>query len=378
MSVDRVIRLPLGPAREAPAQALVGHVPRISTIPCFEAVVDEWTRLAATGGDVFATWEWATTWWDHFGAGRQLDLAGCYDEESRLAGILPLYTSSVGPFSVTRLIGYPVGSRSHLICAPADRAAIAGGLVAALRHRNSDLFIGEGLPADEGWDRHIEGAVVASVPSPTLSLESYSAWNDYLASRSSSFRKMLRHEERALQRDHGLAFRRTTSFDELECDLDTFIALHFDRWATGSNLLRGSRIAFHRAFARVALERGWLRLWFLELDDKPVAAWYGFRFGGVDTYYQAGRASAPLHRGRSLGTVLIAHTIREALADGITEYRFGPGGGAYKYRFTDDDPGLQTLVLPMSVLGRSAVRLQRVTSGSRTLRRVVARIARSG
>ena len=77
--------------------------------------------------------------------------------------------------------------------------------------------------------------------------------------------------------------------------------------------------AFHRDFAAVALERGWLRLWVIELDGRPAAAWYGFRFEGIDSYYQGGRDPA-LTRER-LGLVLTIHTVREAIADGIEEYR---------------------------------------------------------
>ena len=49
---------------------------------------------------------------------------------------------------------------------------------------------------------------------------------------------------------------------------------------------------FHREFAAQALRRGWLRLWFLEIDGKPVAALYGFRFAGAESAYQAGRDPA--------------------------------------------------------------------------------------
>ena len=32
-----------------------------------DAIRDEWTALAERCGNPFATWEWAATWWDHFG-----------------------------------------------------------------------------------------------------------------------------------------------------------------------------------------------------------------------------------------------------------------------------------------------------------------------
>src|SRR5439155_17070455 len=112
--------------------------------------------------------------------------------------------------------------------------------------------------------------------------------------------------------------------------------------------------SFHREFAQVALDRGWLRLWILELDGRPAAAWYGFRFGGVETYYQSGRD--PAADRLAVGFVLLVQTIRAALKDGIREYRFGRGAESYKYRFASEDPGLETVAVATRPLGRAAIR----------------------
>ena len=84
-----------------------------------------------------------------------------------------------------------------------------------------------------------------------------------------------------------------------------------------------------------------------------MAAWYGLRFGGADWYYQLGRD--PAFDRESVGFVLLAHTIREAVADGMGEYRFGRGGESYKYRFATDDPGLETIGLGFSAPGVAAL-----------------------
>lgn len=88
-------------------------------------------------------------------------------------------------------------------------------------------------------------------------------------------------------------------------------------------------------------------------DGRPAAAWYGLRFAGVESFYQSGRNPAD-ERG-SVGFVLLAHTIREAINDGCSEYRFLRGSEAYKSRFTIADDGLQTVVVPGSARGRAAV-----------------------
>jgi CelD/BcsL family acetyltransferase involved in cellulose biosynthesis len=91
----------------------------------------------------------------------------------------------------------------------------------------------------------------------------------------------------------------------------------------------------------------------LELDGTPRAAWYGFRYAGAESYYQAGRDPS-LDR-YSVGFVLLLHSIREAFEDGMSEYRFLHGGEAFKYRFATDDPGLVTVACGLTPLGTAAL-----------------------
>ena len=67
-----------------------------------------------------------------------------------------------------------------------------------------------------------------------------------------------------------------------------------------------------------------------------------------------------------MGFVLLAHTIREALQDGMSEYRLLRGDEDFKYRFATSDPGLETLARPNGALGRLALA---VRGARRKLRR---------
>jgi len=53
--------------------------------------------------------------------------------------------------------------------------------------------------------------------------------------------------------------------------------------------------------------------------------------------------------------VLLVHTMRAALEDGAHEYRFLEGNEQYKYRFTNDDPGLQNIAYARGALGEAAL-----------------------
>ena len=67
-------------------------------------------------------------------------------------------------------------------------------------------------------------------------------------------------------------------------------------------------------------------------------------------------------------------TIRRALEEGASEYRFLGGEEAYKYRFPTRDPRLETVVVGATSRGRAAgaglVAAWRLPGGEALLRRV--------
>ena len=276
----------------------------------------------------------------------------CYTADGRLFAILPLYLSAERPLRLIRFLGHREADHLGPICRPADRGQAASALRTALRNERLDLFLGENVPAREGWSAFLGAKVLRRTGSPVLRFRGAS-WDELLASRSSNFREQVRRRERKLRREHDVRIRLSDDPERLHADLDVLFSLHAARWTGGGEWFTAATEAFHREFAVCSLERGWLRLWLLEVDGKPVAAWYGFRFGDAESYYQAGRD--PAWSRSSVGFVLLAHTIREALEDGVGEYRFLEGGEDYKYRFANEDPGLETLALARSPAGAAAL-----------------------
>jgi CelD/BcsL family acetyltransferase involved in cellulose biosynthesis len=326
----------------------------------------EWDSLAERTGNVFATAQWAMAWWRHWGRDRRRLTTSCRRPDGSLAAMLPLYEASRPSLRVLRFIGHGPGDSLGPVCEPADRGATAAALRRLLASGDArwDLLVAQQVPAADGWAAALAGTVVRRERSPSLSLD-WPSWDDYLASRSANFRQQVRRRERRLARQHNLRFRLTTTTDTLHNDLDVLFALHEARWGTdASAALAAGRRPFHREFAARALERGWLRLWFLELDGEPVAAWYGFRLGGVESYYQAGRN--PAWDRWSVGAVLLAHTIRSALDDGIRDYRFLRGGEPYKDRFTDDEGELETFLVSRGVRGVAAAAVARTAARRRS------------
>jgi CelD/BcsL family acetyltransferase involved in cellulose biosynthesis len=330
-------------------------VPRVERVERLERLREEWNGLARAGGGIFATWEWADAWWRHYGRGRELLVSACRAEDASLVAVLPLYAWRSRWPRVLRFIGHGPGDELGPVHRPGEHVRGAQALRAALRELDWDVFLGEQLPGDEGWDELLEARRWRREASPVLRVPE-GRWEAFLAGRSANFRQQLTRRLRRLE-DVGARFRLAEAAS-LDRDLDALFALHRARW--GGRPTDFADTPFHREVARRALAQGWLRLWLLELDGRPVAAWHGFHVGTVTSYYQAGRD--PAYERLSLGFVLLAHSLRAAIDEGATEYRFGRGAEEFKYRFTPHDPGLDTVLLARGASGRGAVAAARAAA----------------
>jgi CelD/BcsL family acetyltransferase involved in cellulose biosynthesis len=328
-------------------------LPTLERVADLDSLRDEWAGLAERTGSVFGTWEWQSLWWEHFGGGHELLLTEARGADGRLEAILPFYVWRARPLRIVRVLGHGPGDELGPIGERAATGEALGRWAAAGRF---DLLVCQQLPGPGSWLEHLPGGrVVARTGSPVLDFGGQS-WDELLAGKSKNFREQVRRRERGLERTSELEYRLVSGRDGLDEALDTLFRLHRLRWGNSTTFARTE--AFQRDFAAAAADRGWLRLWLLELDGAPAAAWLGFRFGGAECYYQAGRD--PALEDRSVGFVLLAHTIRAAVAGGAREYRFLRGDEPYKYRFASDDPGLETIVLARGAAGRAALTAARL------------------
>jgi CelD/BcsL family acetyltransferase involved in cellulose biosynthesis len=318
----------------------------LERVPTLQALREEWGALTSTSANIFGTWEFADTWWRHLGLGRTLHLYACRDGD-RLVAILPLFAWRERPVRVLRFLGAREGDELGPIHAGLEPTTLAAALNEAGARSRADVVLAEHLPGDQDWARVLHGRHLRREGNPVLPFETRD-WDDYLAGRSPNFRSNLRRRARRLAEQHDVRFRNAAGD---RADFELLFKLHNARWGRETRYSRHR--CFHAAFGRLAAERGWLRLWILELDGRPVAACQGFRFGGTESYYQAGRNPAldPF----AVGLLTLAHSVRSAMEDGRREYRFLRGSEPYKYQFTSLDPGLDSIAVPRGRAGALAV-----------------------
>jgi CelD/BcsL family acetyltransferase involved in cellulose biosynthesis len=157
-------------------------------------------------------------------------------------------------------------------------------------------------------------------------------WDAYLAAIGPHRRSELGRQGRRLEKEGVVQIRRAETAAQRDEIWDALLRLHQvrrDAVAGGqSAFVTESTRAFHDAFSKVALERGWLRLYLMTLDGRPVATECAYSIAGRVTDYQGGFDMALAKFG--VGTVLTGHAIREAVNEGAVEFDFLRGAEAYK------------------------------------------------
>ena len=170
-----------------------------------------------------------------------------------------------------------------------------------------------------------------------------------MGKRDARFRRRLRQ----LERDFTVRFARAGTEAERRQAISILVALHNGRWEPrgGSTAFHTPELVdFHHDLSRLCLDRDWLRLYVLWLDDRPAAALYGFSYRGKFYFYQCGFDVA--YARYSVGLVTMGLSIAEAIADGAAEFDLLHGDERYKFLWARTARPLTGIELyPPSVLG---------------------------
>jgi CelD/BcsL family acetyltransferase involved in cellulose biosynthesis len=331
----------------------------------------EWAELAQREGNIFLTQEWMSSWWRHYGKKpTRLLLIACRDQQRHLRGVLPLYLWQNAPVRIARLIGHSQADENGFLCSQDDRVDVARAARDVFERERVRLFIGDNVNDASLGDAL--GATTLSVESSPLLRVPTGGWDAWLGSLAGSVRGEVRRVLRRID-DRGDGEFRLATRATLDADLSRLFALHTARW--GRNTSFPDARAFHEEFSATALRNGWLRLWTLELGGVPAASYLGYRFGGVDCYYQMGWD--PAFANHKVGKAVLFNAMRDAMEAGSREFRFLRGDEAYKHRYASEDRPTSRLVLPCDLVGRATSALIPVAKSARSNARGASRTVRS-
>lgn len=366
---------PAAPSVAAPALRVATLVDLIA----FEGLREEWnTLLSASASDtVFLTWEWMRAWWAHLSVGSQLAIL-TVRRGAELLAIAPLCSqgkSLLGALQLSFLGTGRVGSDYlDVIMRPKDEGEVVPALAKRLVEMGATLDLRQVRITSSTASRlarelrrlrcPVQARRTHRCPYIDLGLGSFAA---YLATLSSQHRANFQRKRRKLESQHGLRFESVTSESRRRDLLPVLFELHRLRWRErgGSDGLAGPGILeFHEDWSRLALARGWLRLFVLWLGETPAAALYGFRYGRVFSFYQSG--FDPRFANLSVGVVAMGLSIQSAIEDGASEFDLLHGQESYKFDWAKGVRRLGRIqVFPVGPLGRVAWAASSLAQGAR-------------
>ena len=379
---DRPAGPPAAPAPAAPAL-------RAERRPLAEIPRETWDRLAARSpwATPFSAWAFHRAWWDAYGANAHeetlvvVPTGGAADQ---IVAIVPLmHRHEVEPSDAlthttmrhgTHADLTPVeatakavffGASYHadyatILADPADLPAVAAAIADYLAGPDAGpwdvvdlrrLRCGDPAADDlasalgareiaEGWTLNVEREDVC----PVVTFPEGVDMEGYLATLGKKERHEIRRKVRRAEAVGNILLE--DSADPL-ADLGAFIDLHQKRWGADGLFPptpggEQSRVLFRRLFELFGAD-GPLRLTFLSVGDRRIAAGIHFETADAFLYYNAG--VDPDARDLSPGVLMVHACVARALAAGKRRMDFLRGNEGYKYEWGALDEPIQRLLV---------------------------------
>jgi len=297
---------------------------------------------------IFSTPEWLGSWWKAFGPDKQMMAMAFSTESGALAGLAPFYldyfqSPLFGRLASLRLIGDGSGDSDNLdlIIRRGFEAACARSLLRWLADRQDwDVCSLNTLPENSQAGRNLIHELKAakwpfeSETCPNSTIHLPATWQLYLESVSPDFRPLLTRYPRRLAQRYKVRIRRCEKPDDLPGGLEILFSLHKKRWNEANqpgSFDSQERREFYLQMAESFLQKGWLELWFLELNGAAAAAQFCFRFG--DTVHILQEGFDPRFAADKVGYALRAAMLQHFIEEGIKRYDFLGGLAAHKQKW---------------------------------------------
>ena len=272
------------------------HVHRIERPEEFDSVAPAWDALLRPDDPCapFLGPAWIRTWFAAYGGDARLHVLVARDGDS-LCGVLPLGETRPR-FAGIRLRSLELLANGHAPCA--DLVARTG-MEAAVRN----AFVRHLQDGDPTWDTltcaevrdgaHLV-AVHAAFPlmqrdaqlqreSPYIELQG--DWNGFRSHLSRNFQRVLRNNRNRMTRAGQTKIELLEDPAAITAALPDLFAIGERSWQGSEGSAVGSNAAnrnFYAGLARELGSRGWLRVWFLQLEGRRIAFEFHVAHAGVE------------------------------------------------------------------------------------------------
>ena len=316
-----------------------------------EAIRPAWERIlqGAETLTIFSTPEWLGAWWKAFAKDKELVAPVFLNSDDEIVGVVPLYSEYVDtslPFRVRRLRLVGDGSEDSdnldLIVRGGYETSCTQAFLTWLKSNpHWDICELNTLPLDSASlptlisDLRQRGWTLRRMERPRSRIPLPNTWESYIQQSLSKKEKTKigYYTNRLMKRFH-VSIAKCDNAQALSASLATLFGLHQKRWLAKGRpgaFASEQRCELYYNMAPLFLERGWLEFWVLQLEGKPVAAQYGFRYR--DVVYSLQEGFNPEHASDRVGYVLRAHVLKMLIGQGVRHYDFLGEEDSSKYRW---------------------------------------------
>jgi CelD/BcsL family acetyltransferase involved in cellulose biosynthesis len=317
----------------------------------------EWDELEARGNvpGVFLTWDWQSIWWRYFGAGASNRVVLMRDDGGKLRGLVPLYIfrgepsdnetdrqpSGNGGKRIMRIGGgVDVSDYLDILSAPEDAPAVWDAFGRFLRDcaNEWDIFDLHSIPQNSAtrtlardWAASVGYSYTEQVDEvcPVIDLPAQGDIEAWLTEMGKKNRHELRRKIRRFEEQFPDYKYYTSDCDDCKDGLEDFYALHRASDGNKQKFMDEKMARFFSEMVDALTDHSWIRLSFLEVGGKRVASYLSFDYNNRIYLYNSGYN--PEYRDYSVGIVLLAYYIKEAIRTGHTRFDFLRGNERYKY-----------------------------------------------
>lgn len=312
----------------------------IKTFDNFGEVENVWSKSVEESqtATFFQTFEWQKNWWDHFGKGKLWlleikegeELIGLASFEERDGILNFLGTNKV-------LDGELVTDYGDIVAKQGKEEECWGQILGFFEIPKDLHFLREESPSLEVL-RSFNGKIEVEDVAPYLELPA--TWEEYLASLSRKSRHELRRKMRKFE---NVGLSRTCLSQNYHGDVAEFFTLFKQTSGEKREFLTTQMGEFFKSLGEIFIPKNMLKLCFLELNGRRLAATISFVFKNETLLYNSGfdREFTPLVPGLILKALLIKSSIEERRK----RFDFLRGQERYKYDLGAKDQKLYRVKL---------------------------------
>jgi len=328
----------------------------VTSREAFSRLAGPWNAcLARSSRDhVYLRHEWIENLLDHEAADA-LHVVLVRDDRDELRGAFPGRRGTAHlrklTLNATHLLANVYGHEAGVLADRGDDAddALRAVLDAAARSRDDwDVLVLPDLDDASGEVARFERTLTALGFRTTREQEQENvflscaglAWDDYIEHHGPKRRSRLEKEERRLERRPGYEHRIQAAADgDLDRAIADYRAVYAKSWKPDE-----PHPDFHPRLARIAAERGWLRLGIVRLEGRPAAADFWLVYNGTASLLKT--AYDPDFSAHSPGMLLMLKQMRGLLGEGLREIELGRGAHDWKLHWARERRRRTKLVVP--------------------------------